>query len=175
MVEGLLDLERLALRERGTGVQTVDLREILSRRAELARAAATHGIDVECPVELPVQGDPSLLERLIENLVGNAMKFSPRGSTVTLRGLRRGEELVLEGEDQGPGIAPDDRDRVMRRFGRGQNAGDQPGLGLGLAFVAEIARWHGGSVEVDEGLEGGACLRATLPASTRAAAKESNG
>jgi two-component system sensor histidine kinase KdpD len=173
MVEGLLDLERLSLRERGEGMQLLDVAEILAKRAGLARAVGTHEITLSCDETLPLHGDTALLERLVENLVGNAMKFSPAGSTVTLRGMAHDRDVVLEVEDEGPGIPPEERESVLTRFGRGRSASDRPGLGLGLAFVAEIVRWHGGHLEVDEGALGGACLRVRLSAGAGQASKES--
>jgi signal transduction histidine kinase len=168
MVESLLDLERLALRDPAASRAAVDIRVLLTRRAELARSAGGHRIDLELEEGIVIEGAPELLERMIENLVGNAMKFSPPDTTVTLRGLRRGEDVMIEVDDEGPGVPADERPLVFRRFGRGRGADGHEGLGLGLAFVAEIARWHGGQVEVDEGRRGGACFRVTLPAAGEA-------
>jgi signal transduction histidine kinase len=164
MVESLLDLERIALRDRAERGVRVDVSALLGRRAEMARAAGSHPIAPETEDAPFVEGEADLLERMVENLVGNAMKFSPPGTTVILRGFRRGGEVVIEVEDEGPGVAPDERERVFRRFARGRAAEGRAGLGLGLAFVAEIARRHGGRAEVDAGARGGACFRVTLPA-----------
>lgn len=171
MVEGLLDLERLTLRDRATATKRVDLASILAKRGALARAAGRQAIAVDCDEALAVDcdealavdGDPELLERMIENLVGNAMKFAPDASTITIRGIRSEDGLVVEVADEGPGIPPGEREAVLRRFGRGSGAGGKAGLGLGLAFVSEIARWHGGRVEIVDAPGGGACIRVRLP------------
>ena len=112
---------------------------------------------------------PRLLERALENLVGNALKFSPDGSPVEVRlSAARGREVLLEVEDAGPGVPAEERTRIFRRFARGEKAGGVPGLGLGLSVVAEVAAWHGGRVEVVEPPAGrGSLFRLHLPLAAR--------
>jgi signal transduction histidine kinase len=105
-----------------------------------------------------------LLERLIDNLLGNAMKYTPSDAPIDVRVRETGGEAMLEVADRGPGIADADRERIFERFYRGASAEGTEGLGLGLAFVAEIARWHGGAVRVENRPGGGALFRVTLPA-----------
>ena len=88
-----------------------------------------------------VRGHRHLLEELAANLVDNALRYTPRGGQVTLRVRREGAACVLEVEDDGPGIAPADRERVFERFCRLENSRSD-GCGLGLAIVREIARTH---------------------------------
>jgi signal transduction histidine kinase len=121
------------------------------------------------PSELTAVADPERLHQVVANLVDNACKHSPAGGTVTVR-ARPSEEpggLLLQVEDQGPGIPLEDRDRVFERFGRSGTAtamgpGSDGGTGLGLA----IARWavdlHGGEIRVAETARG--CrIEVTLP------------
>jgi len=128
-------------------------------------------LDVQ-PGELTAVADPERLHQVVANLVDNACKHSPTGGTVTVR-ARPGAEaggLLLEVEDQGPGIPAADRERVFERFGRSGSAtalgpGSDGGTGLGLA----IARWavdlHGGEIRVAEAARG--CrIAVTLPGET---------
>jgi len=125
--------------------------------AELARgvvqdwvqASFAHRIDLgfEAPPE-PVQivGNPTMLRELLSNLIDNALRYTPAGGSVTVR-VRGGEHGCLEVEDTGPGIAPQERERVFERFYRilGNSA---EGSGLGLAIVREIAQQHGAEVDI---------------------------
>jgi two-component system sensor histidine kinase TctE len=95
----------------------------------------------------PVAGEPGLLVELAANLVDNALHYTPRGGEVTLRTGCRNGHAFLEIEDNGPGIPAADRERVLERFHRVRGTPGE-GSGLGLAIVREIARRHGGAVEV---------------------------
>jgi two-component system sensor histidine kinase TctE len=101
-----------------------------------------------------IKGDPLLLRELLSNLLDNAIRYTPAGGRVTVlvdcedRGLAR-----LSVEDNGPGIPDPDRERVLERFHRILGTGE-PGCGLGLAIVREIADRHGASVRVTEGANG---------------------
>jgi two-component system sensor histidine kinase GlrK len=101
---------------------------------------------------------------MLDNLVSNAIKFSPSGATITVQALRRGDELELEVLDEGPGIAPEERNLVFEPFFRGRSAADTlvKGTGIGLSVVREYAQMHGGSAEVVDGAPG-AHIRVRLP------------
>ncbi|THF65912.1 sensor histidine kinase [Pseudothauera nasutitermitis] len=108
-------------------------------------------------------GDPTLLRELLANLVDNALKYTPAGGRVTLRCLHTDQGIVLEVEDNGPGIPAEARDAVFARFHRLPDAGSS-GSGLGLPIAREIARRHGGRIELSEGAEGrGTLARVILP------------
>jgi two-component system OmpR family sensor kinase len=106
-----------------------------------------------------IDGDAEAVRIMAGNLVDNALRYTPEGGVVDVRLYRDGHECVFEVTDTGPGIPPLDRERVRRRFQRGGSA--VPGSGLGLAIVDEVAKQHGGLVELGEG-EGGMGLRATV-------------
>jgi signal transduction histidine kinase len=166
MVDALLDLERLRLREPGRDAQVLDLSALCAERAGYLDAGTGRELVLAIAPGVRVRGDRALLERVIENLVANACKFSPEGTPVRL-GLRAQAGLaLLEVEDQGPGIPEPDRARIFGRFQRGAGAGLAPGLGLGLALVAEVAAWHGGAVTVAPGTAGGARFQVRLPLAT---------
>src|SRR5664279_849542 len=117
-----------------------------------------------------VRADGALIERVVDNLVGNALKYTAAPIAVSVS--RNGTDAFIEVEDRGPGIAEADRARVFERFVRGATAAGTQGLGLGLAMVTEIARWHGGEASLDVPAGGGSRFRITLP---RAAAEPMTG
>jgi signal transduction histidine kinase len=162
MVSGLLDLERLPLRDFDASTSLVNLGDVAAKRAEFLRASTDATIETDVAGDLDVRADPVLLDRIIDNLVGNALKYAP-GSPVVLRVRRDANAALIEVEDRGPGIAAIERERIFERFVRGSSATGTDGLGLGLALVGEVARWHRGGVRVEEGASGGALFRVTLP------------
>lgn len=150
--------------------ETVSLREL----AEESVAQPPTSIDAARRVratldpaseEGRVNGDRALLRAMIDNGVGNACKFA-RGE-VRVRVRRSGEEVVLEVDDDGPGLGEEDLARVFEPFFRTERAraAEPSGHGLGLALVAHVVRVHGGQVAMTRGDLGGARLRITLPAS----------
>ena len=166
MVDALLDLERLRLRDFDRDAQPLDLSVLCAERLGYLRAGTQREIVADVGTGLHVLGDKALLERVIENLVSNAFKFSPEGSPVWI-GLRAEESMVvLEIEDRGPGVPMHERAKIFGRFARGSAQGLAPGLGLGLALVAEVVAWHRGTVEAGEGPGSGSIFRVRLPMTT---------
>lgn len=163
LVDTLLDLERLQLKDFEREAGPVDLSGLAAGRAEALARGTGREIRVEGNTAVTVRGVEPLLSRVVDNLVGNALKFAPAASPVTVRVLRAAGEAWLEVEDRGPGVAPDDRERIFTRFGRGAAAASQPGLGLGLALVAEVAAWHGGRVQLRDAPGGGSVFSVHLP------------
>ncbi len=163
MVGTLLDLERLPLRDFASTSAVVDLGDLVAARIRFLRASTDRTLFVSADPEILVRGDAALLERVVDNLVGNALKYTSAPSPVTVRVARNAEVAVFEVEDRGPGIEEADRDRIFQRFVRGETAAGTNGLGLGLSLVAEIARWHGGAAGVDAVTGGGSRFRITLP------------
>ncbi|MCK9200641.1 MAG: sensor histidine kinase N-terminal domain-containing protein [Gallionella sp.] len=112
-----------------------------------------------------IQGDSNSLTEMLNNLIDNAIRYTPTGGhiTVGLNATPQGAELSVE--DNGPGIAPQHRERVFERFYRILGSG-QSGSGLGLAIVAEVAKRHGAEIRLDEGI-GGSGLRIAIRFPTR--------
>ncbi len=100
-------------------------------------------------LKLPIKGHEAGLRDLIDNLLDNAIRYTPAGGHITVR-VGYGDSAWLQVEDDGPGIPPDQRQQVFERFHRIPGSG-QPGSGLGLAIVQEVALRHGATVEIDEG------------------------
>jgi len=156
LIAGLLELARGE--DPTLERQTVQLDELVSSVVERARARYPRLTFDERLEPATIEGIPDRIERAIWNLLENAGKWSESGSTVEIT-LANGEVRV---RDHGPGIAPDDRERVFDRFYRAASARSQPGSGLGLAIVREVAEAHGGSVTAEEAPGGGALLRLRL-------------
>jgi len=122
--------------------------------------------DIDLGVEreaVRVQGDPTLLQELVANLMDNALKYCSGGGQVSLHCARAGDEVCIEVSDDGPGIPHEVRALVFERFYR--HAGSSAsGSGLGLSIAREIVRGHGGRIEIGDGPHGrGTCVRVRLP------------
>ena len=161
MVQALLDLERLPQRDFRTVSRVTDLGELVKERVDVLRASAGRRVNATVDPDVLVRADGMLIERVIGNLVENALKYTETDVDVSVRGTE--SEAVLEVADRGPGIAAEDRERIFQRFFRGASARGTEGLGLGLSFVAEVARWHGGRASVENRPGGGALFRVALP------------
>ncbi|MEM9021091.1 MAG: ATP-binding protein [Planctomycetota bacterium] len=124
----------------------------------------TLGFDL--PPKLPViQGDREKLDIVLQNLVGNALKYTPEGGQVTVLVEVSATELVVEISDTGIGISEDDLPKVFEKFYRANDArlGDITGSGLGLALAQEIVRLHGGELTASSALNEGSTFRMALP------------
>ena len=142
----------------------VDLKTIAGGEAEAwVRQSLSRDIDLGFELEpAPVEGDAFLLREALSNLVHNALEYSPRGGRVTVRTGRRNGHAFLEVEDDGPGIAPRERARVLERFYRVPGT-PGTGSGLGLAIVREIAASHAANIAIADGASGGCRVEITFP------------
>ena len=113
-----------------------------------------------------VIGDPSRLGQVVDNLLGNALKFTPAGGEVALEVRPEGGVALLRVADTGPGIPEAELPHVFDRFWRGERARRVAGSGIGLAVVAELVRAHGGQVEVSSPPGEGATFSVRLPTAT---------
>jgi two-component system phosphate regulon sensor histidine kinase PhoR len=170
LVQDLLTLSELEARPSGHAVrERVTVAAIAQHVVETVRARAeASGARVVVAVDpaAVVLGDPTAIEQVIENLVGNAVKYGDPGGAVKIRGERRGARVVLDVEDDGPGIAREHLPRIFERFyrvdaGRSRERG---GTGLGLAIVKHLVEAMGGAGSVESELGRGTRFRVELPA-----------
>ncbi|HEU4327935.1 MAG TPA: PAS domain-containing sensor histidine kinase [Roseiflexaceae bacterium] len=119
----------------------------------------------DLPEALPtIQADAPLLRRVIENLVGNALKFTPHGGTVTIGvGQSSPDALELWVRDNGPGIPVDQHARIFEKYGQVRGSDRRSGTGLGLTFCKLVVEAHGGLIGVREAPGGGSVFWLTLP------------
>ncbi|MBL9214732.1 MAG: HAMP domain-containing histidine kinase [Opitutaceae bacterium] len=147
--------------------EPVNLNDLLCGVSDLYEYVAEEKrirLAVEVPPDLVAAADKVRLQQAVANLVDNAVKYSPEGTEVALRGAAAPDGgAVIEVADQGPGIPPEDLPRIWDRLFRGDKSRSQRGLGLGLSFVQAILRAHGGKAEVISPPGGGATFRLTLP------------
>jgi two-component system OmpR family sensor kinase len=142
----------------------VDLAAVAAEAVADARAIdASRSIELLAPTEVPVSGDDARLEQMVHNLLGNALSHTPKGTPVEVGVAVRGEEAVLEVRDRGPGMSPDQAQRVFDRFYRGDGDRLDGGSGLGLFIVATLARTFGGTATVDTEVGRGSTFQVVLP------------
>jgi len=174
MAEDLLTLTRSEAGAQRLELQEHDLAERVRRTARrLERRAGEKGVEIRGPGpgQAWTEMDPDLMDRVIWNLLDNAVKYSPPGSVVEVRVLDPGRNdhgaVALEVADSGPGLPPDQLETVFDRFHRVDEARtsgtDASGTGLGLAIVKAIAELHGGAVSARNQAEGGAVFRVEIP------------
>jgi two-component system sensor histidine kinase BaeS len=140
--------------------QSADRLAVYFAAAELELDRDLHGVDVV--------GDASRLGQVVDNLLGNALKFTPAGGTVALGVQADDADAVLSVTDTGPGISEEELPRVFERFWRGEHARGISGSGIGLAVVAELVRAHGGRVAVSSTPGEGTTFTVRLPRAPRA-------
>lgn len=155
LVDQLLALARADRPFEASRLRDVDLAAIASEQVEAHRAAAERQ-DVRLTGDLDaavLRGDPALLAVMLRNLLDNALRYTPSTGTVRVTSGRPAGVAEITVEDSGPGIPPEERQRVFERFHRLAGSG-ATGSGLGLSIVQRIVELHGGEVRIEEG-EGG--------------------
>jgi PAS domain S-box-containing protein len=156
-----------------TGEVTLDLRPLdVSESVELATGRCRfllehHDVELDLDGGTEAIGDRRAIARIVENLLSNAAKYSPAGTTVTVRSYRAGSHVRLLVEDEGPGIAPEDAERIFapyERLGLDNRQGAPAGTGVGLDSVRKLVDLHGGRVWVEANQPRGARFVVELPA-----------
>ena len=149
----ILRLSELEAQGRRAGFAPVDLAGLIAEVADLYAPLAEAGevrLSTRITGEAIVEADPKLLVEALSNLVDNAIKFAPKGGFVQIRleGEARPPRLIVQ--DDGAGIAPNERQAVLQRFYRSERARLAPGSGLGLSVVAAIVRLHGFELTLED-------------------------
>jgi two-component system sensor histidine kinase KdpD len=166
-ISSLLDMTRI---ETGLAVETssrLDLADAVSVALDRgAKNLHRHRLNVELAADLPLLGgDEVLLEHVLFNLLDNAAKYSPPGSTIELRAFRDADDVVIEVTDEGDGIAPAELERIFEKFYRAERPGRaSPGIGLGLSICRGYIEAMGGHITARNRSDGGgAAFVITLP------------
>ena len=165
LIDKLLALVRVEKQQRLDAPERIALAPLLAQAAQDAAAAlAARGLHLQMRVEeVYVAGDALLLRQALGNLLDNAAGFAPTGSCIDLQALRHGAQVEIRVRDRGEGIPAYAQERVFERFYSLPRPAAGKSTGLGLPFVREVASLHGGTVEVVNHPDGGACARLRLP------------
>jgi two-component system sensor histidine kinase GlrK len=167
LIEELLDYQRALHAAASLQVQPVSLEHLVeeaTRAHELA--AQAKGLKLVVDAEsATVEADPEKLRSIVDNLISNAVKFTPAGGIVTVCAKALAGEAIIDVHDTGPGVPAEERDSIFNLFFRGRSTGSAvrvKGSGLGLAIARELVEAHGGQIAVVGGDAGGH-FRVTLP------------
>jgi signal transduction histidine kinase len=169
LINDVLDLSKVEAGQVELDVAPFSLRDALERGVVMVRERATHdgvrvtlGTDPDADL---VQGDERRIRQVIFNLLSNAVKFTPPGGSVDVHAARVDGEVRVSIADTGPGLAPEDHERIFEEFQQaGAGVEQREGTGLGLALSKRLVELHGGRIWVDSELGEGSRFVFTLPA-----------
>ena len=169
LINDVLDLSRVEAGQVELEITPFSLREALESGVVMVRERAVEGgVKVELAADPQVdvvEGDERRIRQVIFNLLSNAVKFTPSGGAVDVTAARADGEIRISVADTGPGIAPEDRERIFEKFQQGEAAvAQREGTGLGLALSKRLVELHGGRIWVDSEVGKGSTFVFTLPA-----------
>ena len=167
LIENLLSFSAWQAKSVGLEVSEFKLRPLIKsvlENQQLTLVAQRVRLDVQVEDLAPL-ADRGKVRLILDNLLSNAIKFTPRGGTISIHARGEREQLVLDVMDSGPGIPPEERNRIFEAFYQGKTpqGGHVKGTGIGLSVVTEFVNAHGGSIEILESPAGGAQFRVRLP------------
>ena len=167
-LDELLDLARFAVDSFTIKPEPLDMKALLKNTARQYQELVEkkkQSIILDLPRRLPViEADRSRLEQVLTNLLFNATKFSPEGSTITVRARAEEGEVVVEVEDRGGGLSEEEQERIFKPYHRVEQDRQRfPGLGLGLAVSKQIVEAHEGKIWVESQLGRGSTFSFSLP------------
>jgi len=174
LMESTLNAARLEDGEIALNIRACDpvrlLRDVVDGQPDQDQKRIALELDV-----LPswIEADATLLEQAVQNLVSNALKYSPDGQSVTVKAVRAGPEILVSVVDKGVGIPADEMSQLFRRFFRARTAEGIPGTGIGLSFVGQIMDLHHGKVDVTSVEGSGSTFTLHIPIDHPAASKTS--
>jgi two-component system, NtrC family, sensor histidine kinase GlrK len=167
LIENLLSFSAWQAKSVGLEISEFKLRPLIKtvlENQQLTLVAQRVRLDVQVQDLTPL-ADRAKVRLILDNLLSNAIKFTPRGGTISLHARSEREQLIMDVMDSGPGIPPDERNRIFEAFYQGKTpqGGHVKGTGIGLSVVTEFVNAHGGSIELLEPKVGGAHFRVRLP------------
>jgi len=166
LLTNLLDLDRMSRGIVAPNRDRVDLSDILTRVVQES-STGTHPIELINTESVPAFVDAAQVERIVENLVANAVRYTPNGTPIWVKATGDGESVLLVVEDAGPGVPVELRGSIFEPFRQGNEViSHSPGVGIGLSLVTRFAELHGGRAWVEEREGGGASFRVYLPFGT---------
>ena len=168
LVANLLDMARITSGEIRLNREWQPIDEVIGSALRASEPLLfAHRVEIRLAPDLPiVQIDAVLIERVLCNLIENAVKYTAAGSAITISVEAEGEVMRLTVSDNGPGIPPGREDAIFEKFSRGERESSIPGVGLGLAICRAVVEAHGGSIRASRAQEGGAAFIITVPLGT---------
>jgi len=167
LIENLLSFSAWQARHTGLELSDIRLRPLIKSTLETHQLTAmAQRVHLDLKVQdIELRADRAKLKLILDNLVSNALKYSPRGGTLYLHAGAHDNQLVLDVADTGAGIAKEERDAIFDAFysGRAPQAGHLKGTGIGLSVVLEFVQAHGGTIEIMDNIFPGAHFRVRLP------------
>ncbi|WP_410169461.1 sensor histidine kinase [Actinacidiphila rubida] len=164
LVDNLLDMSRLQAGALTLNLQPTAIAEVLPLALDTLPSTRTPVVTQGVAETADILADPPLLERVIANLVANAVRHTPPGKKVLVSGSALGDRVELRVIDQGPGLQPDDHDRIFEPFQRMGDTDNTTGLGLGLALSRGLTEAMGGTLTPEDTPGGGLTMVVSLPA-----------
>ena len=164
-VSNLLHMTKLESGALAVDRSPILVAEVLARLiARFERRKGDRAFELDLQVEdLCAWGDAFLVEQALANVVENAIRFSPPGTTISIQGRRQGSDVGLEIVDEGRGVPPGERERIFEKFYRGENpAGNQQGTGLGLSIARGMIESMGGAIKATARPDGRTGLRVLI-------------
>jgi two-component system sensor histidine kinase GlrK len=167
MIENLLSFSAWQAKAVGLELSQFSLRQLVKSVVSAQQLTlVAHRVKLDVKIQdIEITADRGKLRLILDNLMSNAVKYTPRDGTIFIHGLTYKDQLVLDVADTGPGIPKDDREHIFEAFytGRIEQAGPVKGTGIGLSVVLEFVQAHGGSIELVDGVHPGAHFRIRLP------------
>src|SRR5574341_913570 len=176
LVDSLLDVERLEQGDDQLHIEVVDIQELVRNAIELLQPmadASKVSLVIDVPDRLPpLKADKTRVDRILMNLLDNALRFTPANGAITLRTRHEGDRVTVSVNDTGRGIPAEQRERVFDRFVQVENENKVTGgYGLGLSYCRSAVQAHGGEIRAEEGDNGiGTKMVFWLPVEAKTAA-----
>jgi PAS domain S-box-containing protein len=166
LLTNLLDLDRMSRGIIAPNRDEVDVLDILIRVVQES-SAETHPIELMTTEPVPARVDAAQVERIVENLVANAIRYTPSGTPIWVKAIGDDESVLIVVEDAGPGVPVELHGSIFEPFRQGNEVvSHSPGVGIGLSLVTQFAELHGGRAWVEDRDGGGASFNVYLPFGT---------
>ena len=167
LIEDLLNYHSVQFQKTDLNISSVQIKTIITKvvhAQKLAMVTNRLRLELVCP-SISLEADAEKLRIIVDNLISNAVKFSPAGGRIRIAVSQQGEQVILDVADSGPGIAPEDRDKVFDAFYQGQikHAGHVQGTGLGLSIAWEYTSAHQGTIKIIDNPAGSAHFQVSFP------------
>jgi len=166
LIENILDTARLQATENAITLSAIDVAVLVAEALDVVEASTTsmgHALVLDIQSDLPqMWGDHALLRRVLVNLLGNAVKYTPHSGEIRLHVSADDQAFHFAVSDNGPGIPPDEQEHVFELFYRGRSQNTH-GVGLGLSFCKLAVNAHGGHIHVDSEVGRGSTFCFTIP------------